>query len=351
MMSGTSEHSLWDVVVVGGGPGGMSAALWAHRLDLRVVLLEASPQLGGQLSTLFSPVVDYPGLPVSHGYELVPHFVSHLEQQQVPVLLKARVVRILPAEQDGLPHGLELESGERVWARGVILALGACRRRLGVPGEAELAGRGVTFSSTRDKKMAVGRRVVVVGGGDAALEGALILSEGAMHVTVVHRGAQWRGRARFVEEAQARPNITLVTDARVVRIEGNLEGPGARLSEKCGDPGLEQTVPQVQAVVLEGEANGLTEGEGARREAPGRWRLATEAVYVRVGVMPCSELVSSLLPLDVGGYVLVGSDQQTEVAGIYAIGDLCSALYSSVANAMGQGMVAAKALQMRLKGP
>lgn len=311
----------YDVVVVGGGPGGMAAAMWCHRLDLNTVLLEAGAQLGGQLVTLHSKVVDYLGLMVEHGYELVPHFTHHLESMKVPVRLKTRVLRLQSAsvspsegEASASRFELTLENGACLRARAVIIATGACRRWLHVEGEARLEGRGVSHSSTRDKLLAKGRRIAVVGGGDAAVEGALILAELAEHVTLIHRREAFRARDALLERLNAQANISCRMDTRVISM------------------------------------NGETRLESLTLEQGGKWEtFPIEMAFVRIGISPSSALVAELVPLEAGGYVPVNGQQETSCPGLFVVGDVCNPLFSSVANATGQGMIAAKTLQERLK--
>ena len=136
-----------DVVVVGAGPGGMSAALWAHRLELDVLLVDAAEGVGGQLSDLHNPIVDYLGIPVDRGIDLRRSFQAHLEEHEVPTRLRARVTAIGTD-----PLRIRLPEGD-VGCRWLVVATGSCRRALGVPGEDRLRLKGVSDSASRDRAM------------------------------------------------------------------------------------------------------------------------------------------------------------------------------------------------------
>lgn len=298
------------VLVLGAGPGGLSAALWARRLGMPVRILEARPQPGGQLCTVYGPIPDYLGLPAKTGAELVPHFVHHVTEAQIPILLGAEVERLEPATLSGGLHGLWLKDGRRLYAPLLILAPGTRTRTLDVPGELSLLGLGVSRLCSRDKERVSGARVVVVGGGDAALEGALLLAERAASVTVVHRGALFRARPDFLATARAHPRVRLMTSVRVLQIEGT---------------------DRVERVVLQGTSDPCT--------------LETDYVFIRIGVEPCTRFLRDILTLDAEGYGVVDPHQETSVPGIFMVGDACSPGHSSVANATGQGMIAAKSAE------
>jgi thioredoxin reductase (NADPH) len=301
---------MWDVVVVGAGPGGISAGIWGHRLGLKTLVIEARDTAGGQLNELHGVVIDYPGLPVQRGIELAPYFVRHLESLPVPMRVGAAVASIDVARLE-----LELAGGERLPARSLVLATGSERRRLNIPGERSLWGCGVSDSPTRDRAMAIGKTAIVIGGGDAALENALLLADLCPSVSIVHRRERFRARAEFVERVLERPGIRVYLNAVPVRILG------------------------------EGAVTGLEIDHAGHRQI-----LAGEVVFVKIGVSPRSGLVQGQVELDGAGYVRVNGEQQTGAPWVYAVGDVCNPVYSSIANAVGQGMVAAKAIEGKLRG-
>ncbi len=299
---------MWDTIVIGAGPGGVSAAIWAYRLGLTTLLVDARDRIGGQLLELHGKVVDYPGLPVEKGHELAPRFARHLESLSVTVRLATPVVEI-----SATGRSVATRDGDLLEARSLILATGARRRRLEAPGAERLRGKGVSDSPTRDLELARGKVVGIVGGGDAALENALLLADACTAVHLIHRRGTFRGRTGFRERLERRDNVTFHMETVVEAVLGDRWTSGVRLR---GPRGVED--------------------------------LSLDMLFVKIGVVPCSELARGQVQLDRKGYVIVGADQQTSVPGVFAIGDVCNPVYSSIAHAVGQGMVAAKTIEMIL---
>lgn len=301
--------SVLDVAIVGAGPAGISAAIWAETLELRYAAFEGAEAPGGQLHRVFNAVVDYPGVEPGDGAALAGRFAAHLER------VGARVRCGIRVEVVDAAAGVVVAGGERVAARFLLLATGVRRRRLGVPGEAEYVGRGVSPSASRYAGLFRGKRVLVVGGGDAAFEEALILAEGCEHVTLAHRGASFRAREDFVARAEAHPRIAILTGATLEAIEGGDSVERARLAAGAA-----------------------------------QFTLDVAGVFVCVGVEPSSELVRGQLELDERGYVRVDSRGRTSSPSVYACGDVCSGSSWTVAAAVGEGAAAVKDIQRRLVG-
>ena len=285
-----------DVAIVGGGPAGLTAGLYCARAGLSCALFERL-MAGGQASTT-NVLENYPGFPGGiGGPELMMKFVEQAEEAGLSVEYED----VLSLDLAGREKVLFLE-GREVRARSVILAMGAQRARLGVPGEEEFAGRGVSYCATCDGAFYAGKRVAVIGGGDTAIEDALYLSARS-HVTLIHRRAQLRAVGRAVERARENPNIEFCLGAPPERIE------------KSGD-GL--------AVVLAG---------GARVEVDG--------VFIAVGTRPETHLVAGQVELDGAGYILAGEDTRTSADGVFAAGDARKKPLKQVATAVGDGATAA----------
>jgi thioredoxin reductase (NADPH) len=317
-------QSEFDVVIVGGGPAGMSAAMWCAELGMSAVLLEKEAELGGQLLITHNPITNYLGTEAKNGRELRDVFAEQLKRRDYISYLNADVSGINVGERT-----VSLQGEEPYRARAIILATGARRRTLGIPGEAEFRGKGILESGSNAGDAIGGKRVLIVGGGDAALENALILSEKAAHVFLAHRRDEFRGRAEFIQAAAARPNIEMLTATAIQSISGN-------------------------EIVETSEIKDLKTGETRT--------LPIDAVLIRIGVAPNTELLSEppasaggfpsepgavatgLLALDSNGYILIDSRCQTNIPGIYAIGDVANPTAPTISTAAGMGATAAKAI-------
>ncbi|MGQ0542030.1 MAG: NAD(P)/FAD-dependent oxidoreductase, partial [Blastocatellia bacterium] len=198
----------------------------------------------------------------------------------------------------------------------VIVATGVRRRKLGVEGEDEFAGKGIIESGTRDRDSIAGKSVLIVGGGDAALENALILAEVADKVTVANRSLHFRARDEFLASAKANTKIALIENMVVESFEGNT---------------------LLESVTLKNTATGETR------------HIPIEAALIRIGVMPNSELLKSKVHLDPSGYILVNQNGETGVSGIFAVGDISNPTSLTITTAVGTGSAAAKAIQNWLK--
>lgn len=305
----------YDVIVIGGGPAGISSLLWCNSLGLRAVLLEQAEELGGQLLQMFHRVIDYPGLLPESGRELRDHFQAQLNELQLNYQLGCRLEeidlsqRILRCNVAG--------GNEQLTSRTVILATGARKRRLGIPGEDRFAiQRGVSFSATRDHSLYAGKNVCVIGGGDSAVENALILSRVCPHVTLIHHSDQFRARDEWFSQAQATSNITFLTHVKAKAIEGG---------------------NHVERLILEDSKTGESK------------TIETEGVFIRVGIAPNTESFRGQLQMDDQGYIKTDQRQRTSVEGVYAAGDVCRPICLSVATAVGHGAIAAKEIAIKLK--
>src|SRR3954467_8381273 len=175
--NGTTQR---DVMIIGGGPAGLSAFLWCHDLGMTSILIEKQSEVGGQLLSIHNPITNYLGRTATNGREMLGHFLSQIEDLQTRAILNTSVVEFDPNKIVAT-----LSNGQTLEARAAILATGVRRRRLGVPGENEFVGRGILESGARDKNSVTGKHVAIIGGGDAALENAMILSGYAEKVFVI----------------------------------------------------------------------------------------------------------------------------------------------------------------------
>jgi thioredoxin reductase (NADPH) len=305
MLDRTREK--FDVAIIGGGVAGISAALWCDDLGLSAVLLEEKSELGGQLLWVHNEIKNYLGREARNGRELRDAFVEQSAKRRFELLLSAPVAAV-----DLQKREILTADGARISARALVIATGVRRRRLQVAGETEFAGRGIIESGKKDAARVAGKRVLIAGGGDAAFENALILAETSAQVTLVHRGKNFRAREEFTEKAKNQPKIDILTETAVEKIGGSDE--------------------RVESVGLINLAN------GEKRS------LAVDAVLIRIGVEPNTELLRGKLKLDRDGYIEVDRDGATTAPGVYAAGDVANPVAPTINSAAGTGATVVKAI-------
>jgi len=291
-----------DALIVGAGVAGISTALWLRDLGIDSLLLEEARQPGGQLHEIHAPVMNYL---LAYGWEgnrIASGILNDARSAGLRILVGSSAARIAVRTRR------VDRDGERYQGRALVLATGLRRRVLGVPGERELQGHGVSHSANLDRTSYAGLPVVVVGGGTAAVEDAVLCAELGSPVTLIHRNAAFRARTDFLARARNASGVRFVTNARVVRIVG-----------RDRVEGVEYRVRGTRTARV-AEAN---------------------AVFVRIGWVPRTELVRGQLRLDRGGFIRVGASGQTSVPGVYAAGDVCAPRCPSIATAAGQGAAVA----------
>ena len=295
----------YDVIIVGGGPAGLAAGLYTARMDLKAVLLDRGP-LGGQLLNT-ELVEDYPGFESILGSELATRMGDHARKFGLEVRDFEPVLEI-DVEGQGGTKVVTLESGEELRAPAVIMAAGGLPRYLGVPGEKEFWGRGVSYCAVCDGAFFKGQELAVVGGGDAAVEEGDFLTRYASKVHIIHRRNELRAQPILIDRARANPKIEFILESAVKEITGN---------------------EKVHAVHYE-------QG-GIAKELP------VGGVFIFVGFVPNSGLLKVHIDHDEAGYLLTGRDLQTSVEGIWAVGDVRAQLTKQIATAVGDGTTAAVA--------
>lgn len=303
-----------DVIIIGAGPAGLSAAFWCDELGLDSLLLEQSSEVGGQLKQIHNPVDNYPGLKAKSGSEFLEKFSEHVSANADFDLWTQTEIDTV----DLRSKKVVLRSGEQLQAIALVLATGVRRRRLNIPGESNFVGKGIIESGARDRELFAGKDVCVVGGGDAAAENAVLLAESCATVTLVHRGKTLRARRELRERLQANHCITVFTESVLTRIMG---------------------ADKVEAV------------EVKRRDGLKPFQIAVEGVLIRIGVEPNTELFRDQVQLDETGYIVVNSRQETSVTSVFAIGDVANPLAPTIGGATGAGATAAKVIASRLNQP
>ncbi len=301
-----------DVLIIGAGPAGLSAARWCDELGLDTLVLDQAEEVGGQLLSVHNPIENYLGVQADNGGQLRDLFVEQTKESDFDLWTNVAIESV-----DLKAKRVTLKSGEALQSIAIIIATGLRRRRLGVPGETEFEGRGIIESGTRDRELVKGKDVCVIGGGDAAAENALLLAEVCPTVTLVHRGRKLRARREFTEALPTNHCVTVFPESIVRRIIGN---------------------DRVEAVEIE------------RAGAIKPFQMAVQGVLIRIGFQPNSDFISGQLEIDEHGYVIVGSQQETSVANVFAIGDVANPLAPTIAGAVGGGATAAKVIASRLKG-
>lgn len=289
---------MYDTIIIGSGPAGLSAAIYAQRACLDTIVIEKNGISGGQVLNTWE-VDNYPGFPGVTGFELSRQFREHANK------LGARVVQdeVVQVELSGNVKKVVCEE-ETYEARCVILASGAHHRTLEVPGEEELRGAGVSYCATCDGAFFRGRTVAVVGGGDAALEDAIFLARMCEKVYIVHRRDKLRGAKRLQERLQALENIEFVWNSETAAIEGD---------------------GQVEALRLRQTKTGEER------------RLDVDGVFIAVGIAPESELYAGQLELDEQGYIRADESGQTSVPGVFAAGDVRTKALRQILTAASDG--------------
>jgi thioredoxin reductase (NADPH) len=299
-----------DVIIIGAGPAGLSTAFWCDELGLDTLVLEQAEQIGGQLHRVYNPIENYLGLKARNGQELLAHFAKDVDTAEFDLWTGASIASV-----DLKAKRISLQSGEQLQSIAIVIATGVRPRQLGVPGEEEFAGKGMIESGARDRQLFAGKDVCVVGGGDAAAENAVLLAEVCPTVTLVHRGKKLRARRELAERLQPNNRVTVFTESVLTRIIGDDE---------------------VQAVEIQ------------RKEGLKPFQLAVHGVLIRIGVEPNTELFREQLETDPKGFIAVNSQQETNVAMVFACGDVSNPIAPTISGATGAGATTAKVIAARL---
>lgn len=290
---------MYDIIIIGGGPAGLTAGIYAQRARLKTLLLEKE-MIGGQIAV--SDVIEnYPGFPSISGADLMEKFEGHAKG----LGLEIRMVDVIAVEDMGKEKIVKTSEGD-LTARTVIVATGAKPRRLGISGEKEFTGKGVSYCATCDGPFFKGQRVLVIGGGDTAVKEAVYLSRIAGKVYIVHRRDQLRAEKIIQEKALSIPNIEMLWSHVLKEIKG-----------KKG----------VEKVVLQNlKDNSLME-------------IDAEGVFIFTGINPTTDFVD--VEKDKSGFIKTDQDMQTSVKGIFAVGDCRTTPLKQVSTAVGDGAIAA----------
>ncbi|MCI8662729.1 MAG: thioredoxin-disulfide reductase [Hungatella sp.] len=292
-------EKIYDLIIIGSGPAGLAAAIYAQRARLDTLVIEKDMASGGQVLTTYE-VDNYPGFPGINGFDLGTKFREHAEglgarfiTDQVERVEEEGGYLLQAAELKG--HGREKKTVKEVVCRegsyrtrAVLIATGAHHQKLGAPGEEELSGMGVSYCATCDGAFFRNKEVAVVGGGDVALEDAIFLSRMCTKVYLIHRRDEFRGAKSLQETVFEQGNIEILWDTVVEEIQGSARVEGLKVKNK--KTGKESV-------------------------------LSVQGVFIAVGIRPNSQVFDGLVEME-QGYIKAGEDTKTSVPGIFAAGDV-----------------------------
>jgi thioredoxin reductase (NADPH) len=304
MTAESTPETIHDVIVIGSGPAGYTAALYTARAQLAPLVFEGTA-FGGALMTT-TEVENYPGF---RDGITGPELMDQMREQALRFGADLRMDDVESVSLQGPVKSVVTADGETHHARSVILAMGAAARYLGVPGEQELLGRGVSACATCDGFFFRDQDIAVIGGGDSAMEEATFLTRFARSVTLVHRREEFRASKIMLNRARTNEKIKFLTNTAVLAVEGDKTVTGLRLRDTV--TGAETTLP-------------------------------VTGVFVAIGHEPRSGLVRDAVDIDPAGYVLVeGRTTSTSIEGVFAAGDLVDHTYRQAVTAAGSGCAAA----------
>jgi len=304
-------NHVYDMIIIGGGPGGYTAALYAARAGLDVVVLEKL-SAGGQMAQTHT-IDNYPGFPEGiDGWELAQNMQAQAERFGA----KTEYADVTSVDLEAQPKRVTSSEGEFL-AKTVVIATGAGPRELGIPEEQEMTGRGVAYCAACDGMFYKGKTVVVVGGGNSAAADALLLSRIAKKVYLVHRRDTLRATKIYHAPLMEAENVEFLWNSAVVGLEHGMKLTGVKVRNL--QTGEEQSV----------EADGL---------------------FISIGRKPATDLVKDQLQLDQGGYIIAGEDTRASIPGVYAVGDVRTKQLRQIVTAVADGAIAVHAAEEFLSG-
>lgn len=292
------ENKIYDLAILGAGPAGICAAIYAARAKMDVIWLDRKFVQGGQIVDTYE-VDNYPGLPGITGLDLGEAMAGHAEK----LGLKPKREPVLSITDEGERKVIRTKKNE-YRAKAVILACGATHRYLGIPGEEELSGMGISYCATCDAAFFQDRTVAVVGGGNVAAEDAILLSRTCKKVYLVHRRDELRAEKILQDNLFACQNVELVWDSVPVSVEG---------------------LDKVEALKVRNVRNDEETS------------IPVDGVFIAVGIVPGTEKFKNLVKLDEGGYIIAGEDGVTSTPGVFAAGDIRTKNLRQVVTAVADG--------------
>lgn len=299
---------LWDLLVIGGGPAGLNAALYAQRKGLHVGVI--SKEIGGQLHNT-STVDNYLGLPMLEGKDLSSAFLKHIQSLQVPLYTDVWVQHI---ERLGRHFKVFLSDGVELTSKTLLYATGGQPRQLGIPGEQQFANKGVSYCTTCDAPFFKGKHVIVAGGGNSAAEAVIDLAPFASHITVIHR-SQWRADPITLNKHKDIGHLTVHLETQLLEVLGDELMTGVKVLDKK---------TQETSII---QADGL---------------------FIEIGLIPTSEGIAHLVTLNDKKEIMINEQFMTNVPGLFAAGDVTNVPFKQIVIAVGDGAKAALSIQQYL---
>jgi len=304
------KREIYEVIIIGGGPGGLTAGLYTSRARLDTLLIE-SALLGGQMTTT-ELIENYPGFPQGVTGDELSRLMEGQAKRFGMETVTQEVVRV--SLEGDMKVVQTYESTYR--CKALIVSTGTEYRKLGVPGEKEFAGKGVSYCATCDGAFFRDSQIVVVGGGDSALTEALFLTKFAKELTIIHRRDALRGTKIYQERALANPKIKFLWNSIVLEIKGD---------------------SMVRSIIVKNVKTGEIK------------EFETEGAFLFVGLVPRAQFLKGVVQMDEGGYVLTNEHCETSAKGIFAVGDCRKKLLRQIATAVGDGATAAFAAEKFLE--
>lgn len=300
----------FDVIIIGGGPAGLSAGLWCDELGINALLLEREDKFGGQLLSTYNAIENYLGVSAENGRELLNNFLKQIQNRQFTKRMRAEIRSV-----DVQERIVKLSDGKAYSAKALIIATGVRRRKLRIQGEEEFENKGILVSGKRDRDAVKDKAVIIVGGGDAAVENAAIISETASKAVLVVRRTELRARAELCRQLADLKNIEVWYQSEISGIFGN------------------EWIDSV-------EVRDVNTGR--------KLVIPADAVLVRIGVQPNTEFLNGGVELDQNGYVKIDHLCNTSVSRVFAIGDVSNPHSPTIISAVGMGATSVKAIHYLL---
>lgn len=295
---------IWDFIIIGAGPAGLNAGLYAKRKGLKVGII--SSEIGGQLHNT-TEVDNYLGFSLVQGEELSNRFLNHLKELDVPILNNAKVTSI---EKIGSNFSVKTDQNKTIVTKTILIATGGQPKKLQIPGESKFANKGVSYCTICDAPFFKDKHVIVAGGGNSAAEGVLDLVPWAKKITVVHR-SRWRADKILLDKLAKIENLDIHLQTQIIEVIGNESMTGIKVLDKT-----------------------------TNRE----YTIKAEGLFIEIGTIPNSKLVEGLVSMNDRSEILVDEKQMTSLEGIFAAGDVTSQPYKQIIISAAEGAKAALAV-------